>query len=96
MENMARAGSHGRILVHAANALLPLKLRHVRDVFAADLNLSCVQRNASADEVQHGSFSGAIGADYRYKLSVLDGKGEIVEEAHFIDCACVIIFMNMA
>ena len=90
-----RAGSHGRILIHAADALLPFELRHVGDIFVSNFNLSGIQRDAAADQVQHGSFSGTVGTDHRYKLAVLNGKGKVVEQAHFIDGARIVIFMNV-
>ena len=58
------AGAHGRVLIHAADALLTLKLRHAGNIFISDFDLSRIQRNAAADQVQHGSFSGTVGAHH--------------------------------
>ena len=90
-----RTGSSGRILVHTADPPLTLVLRHIGDVHTADLDGPLINRNASADDIQHGSLTRAIASDHRHELSVLDGQIEIPEQAHLIDRTRIVIFVDM-
>ena len=91
-----RAGSHRRILKNASDSSHAFIFRHICDIGAVDQNSSFINRNAPTDNIQHGSFSGTVAADNRNKLTVIDFKIKIVEQAHFIDCARIIVFINFS
>ena len=89
------AGAHGRILIDASDAALTLVFRHPGDVFPANDDLAVVQRDASADDIEHGSLARAIAAHHGDKLMVPDSKAEILEQAHFIDRTGIVVFIDV-
>ena len=88
-------GPHGGILVHPADPALAYKFRHFCNVLSVYGNSAAVDGNAAADDVQHGSFSGAVAPYDRDKFMVVNGKIKILEQAHFIDCPGVVIFIDI-
>ena len=91
-----RTGPHGRILKNASDLVHAPVFRHVGDICSIDQNSAFINRNTSADNVQHGGLSGTIAADYRNKFPIFYFKIKIIEQAHFIDCARIIIFINLS
>ena len=74
-----RAGSHGRILKNASDSSHAFIFRHICDIGAVDQDSSFINRNAPADNIQHGSFSGTVAADNRNKLTVIDFKSDRIQ-----------------
>ena len=89
------AGTHGRILVNPSDSPKPPVLLFPGDILSVHHNGSGVQVNASADQVQQRSLSGTVASHHGHKLSVLHRQIKILKQAHFIDCARIVIFRDM-
>ena len=89
------AGAHGRILVYPADGAEPFMFRKFCDIFSVHKDAAFIQRDASADQIQHGSFSRAVAPYYGDKLMIVYGQVKILKEAHLVYRACIIIFLNV-
>ena len=89
------AGPLGGILIHSADPALTDIILLFRNIFSVDQDLAAVHRNASADDVQHGSLTGTITSYDRYKFSVLYRKIEILEQTQLVDRAGIVIFIDI-
>ena len=70
-------------------------LGQVGDVLAVDLDGAAVHGDAAADDVQHGRLAGAVAADDGDKLAVVYGKAEVLKQAHFVDGAGIVVFVDV-
>ena len=90
-----RTGSKRRILVHTADLFVSFKLFCICNIPAVQKDIPWLYRNTAADNIQHGSFSRTVAAHHRKKLSILNCKVKAFEQAHFIDCSRIVIFINV-
>ena len=80
-----RARPGRRVLVYSADFAVAHIFFLTGDISSVYDDLSCVRRNAAADQVQHGGFAGAVAADHRHELAVWNRQVKILKQAHFID-----------
>ena len=90
-----RTGSKRRILIHSSDLPVSFILFHAGNIFPMHQNLSCFYRNTAAQDIKHGSLSGAVASYHRNKISLFYCQIKIFKQTHFIDCSWIIIFMNM-
>ena len=72
-----------KIVLMWALFLMPTLLVHAQD----EEVVATAKPTVFVDKISAGSSSD--------KLTVLNGKGKVVEQAHFIDGARIVIFMNV-
>jgi hypothetical protein len=60
-----------------------------------DQDLATVHRNASTDDVQHGSLTGTVASYNGYEFSVLYRKVEIPEQAQLVDRTGIVILVDI-
>ena len=87
-----RTGAHGWILINPPDAPLAFELWHVGNIFCPYIDCAGVNRNASANHVQHRGFSRAVTAYHRDKLALLDSQVKILKQAHLVYGSGVVIF----
>ena len=67
-------------------------LGHGGDVLLAYQHLSAIDGDGAADDIEHGGFAGAVGADDADELPVWNGQREIPEQAGLVHRAALIVF----
>ena len=67
-------------------------LWHGGDVLPAYQHLSAIDGDGAADDIEHGGFAGAVGADDADELPVGNGQREIPEQAGLVHRAALIVF----
>ncbi len=83
----SRAG-HG-VLEHTADKLGALVFRQLGHILAVDHNRTAVHRIHTGDHIQHSGFAGAVAADHRYKIALVQGQINAAKGLFLIDGAGV-------
>ena len=78
-------GAHHRVLKHPTDEFGPLVLRQAGHVHPADDDGAAVHRKGAGHRIEHGGLAGAIAADDRTEVTVLQRQADAPEGLLFID-----------
>ena len=85
-----RTGSLCRILKYTAYAAVSDKILLLCDISAVYHNAATVNRDRTADDIEHRCLSGAITSYNGNKLSIIYFQIKIIKEAYLVDCSRII------
>ena len=78
-------GAHHRVLKHPTDEFGPLVLRQAGHVHPVDDDGAAVHRKGAGHRIEHGGLAGAIAADDRAEVTVLQRQADAPEGLLFID-----------
>ena len=79
------SGAHHRVLKHPTDEFGPLVLRQAGHVHPVDDDSAAVHRKGAGHRIEHGGLAGAIAADDRAEVTVLQRQADAPEGLLFID-----------